>query len=129
KIALDEIALADFYARAIVSPEGRLNLQDLAGTPAQAEKPPAQNPAAEKPAAQKAAAEAPKPAAAPPPVALPSNLRIGKISMQGGNIEFSDFFIKPNYSANLTALTGTVGEMRADKAGDVEFRGKVAGSA
>ena len=129
KIALDEIALADFYARVIVSPEGRLNLQDLAGTPAPAEKPPAEKPAAEKPAAekppvQKAAAEAPKPA-----VALPSNLRIGKITMQGGNIEFSDLFIKPNYNADLTQLTGSVGEMRADKPGDVELRGKVAGSA
>src|SRR6185295_3350991 len=47
KIALDEIALADFYARVIVSAEGRLNLQDLAGTAAA----PATEPA--KPEAQK----------------------------------------------------------------------------
>jgi uncharacterized protein involved in outer membrane biogenesis len=127
KIALDEIALADFYARIIVSAEGRLNLQDLAGTPATpaAVEPP--KPAAEKPPVQQVAAETPKPAAAP--VALARNLRIGKITMQGGNVEFSDFFIKPNYSANLTGLAGSVGEMSADKAGDVELRGKVAGSA
>ena len=129
KIALDEIALADFYARVIVSPDGRLNLQDLAGAPAAPAAAETSKPPAEKPAAQKTVAEAPKPAATAPAVALPSNLRIGKISMQGGNIEFSDFFIKPNYSANLTALGGSVGEMRADKAGDVELRGKVAGSA
>jgi uncharacterized protein DUF748 len=128
KIALDEIALADFYARVIVSPEGRLNLQDLAGTPpapATGEPP---KPAAQQPPVQKVAGEAPKPAPAAP-VALPANLRIGKITMQGGNVEFSDFFIKPNYNANLTQLTGIVGAMSAEKAGDVELRGKVAGSA
>src|SRR6185369_5756815 len=81
KIALDEIALADFYARVIVSPEGRLNLQDLAGTPpapATGEPP---KPATDKPPAQKVAAEAPKPGAAAAPVALPANLRVGKITM------------------------------------------------
>ena len=133
KIALDQIALSDFYARVIVSAEGRLNLQDLAGGPSapaagETQKPPAEKPVPEKPAVQKVAAEAPKPVASAP-AALPANLRIGKIAMQGGNIEFSDYFIKPNYSADITGLTGSVGEMSADKAGDVDLRGKVAGSA
>jgi hypothetical protein len=52
-------------------------------------------------------------------------VRIGKIALQGGNVNFSDFFIKPNYSANLTGIGGGVTEMTPEKAGDVELRGKI----
>lgn len=98
KLSVDEVALAEYYARIIVSPEGRFNLQDLVAAP--------QRPAAETSSARPA-------------------LRIGKIALQGGNVNFSDFFIKPNYRANLTGVGGTVTEMTPDKAGDVELHGKV----
>jgi hypothetical protein len=125
KVAVDEIALADFYARIIISPEGRLNLQDLRKAPgnAAAAKPEAPAPKAEAPAP---AAGAKRAVAAPGPVvALPSNVRLGKLSLQGGNVNFSDFFINPNYSANLTGVGGTVTEMTPEKAGDVELRAKI----
>ena len=115
KLALDEIALSEYYARIILSADGRLNLQDLvatAGTAAAADAP--------APAAQ------PRPSATKPrPAAFPPNVRIGKITLQGGNVNFSDFFIKPNYSANLTGIGGAVTEMTPEKAGDVELRGKI----
>jgi hypothetical protein len=56
---------------------------------------------------------------------LPANVRVGRITLQGGNVNFSDFFVKPNYSANLTGIGGSVTEMTAQQAGDVELRGKV----
>jgi uncharacterized protein involved in outer membrane biogenesis len=129
KVALDEIALADFYARIILSAEGRLNLQDLARPPGAPAPAPADAPAAkdEAPTPKPAApAAGDKPPAAQPAIAgLPSSIRIGKITLQGGNVNFSDFFIKPNYTANLTGVGGVVTEMTPEKAGDVELRAKL----
>jgi uncharacterized protein involved in outer membrane biogenesis len=124
KVSLDEIALADFYARIILSGEGRLNLQDLLVAPgATADAPVATpQPAVAKPEAPLADA---KPQASQPAAALPQNLRIGKITLQGGNVNFSDFYIKPNYTANLTGVGGVVTEMTAEKAGEIELRGKI----
>jgi hypothetical protein len=125
KVAVDDVALADFYARIILSADGRLNLQDIAkrpGAEASPAPPPDPKPAAPAPAA---GAEASKPPASAPKVALPSNVRVGKITLQGGNVNFSDLFIKPNYTANLTGVGGAVTEMTHEKAGDVELRAKI----
>jgi outer membrane protein OmpA-like peptidoglycan-associated protein len=40
-------------------------------------------------------------------------------------VNFSDFFIKPNYSANLTGVTGSVSAITRDTAGDVDLRAKI----
>ncbi|TAK41691.1 MAG: DUF748 domain-containing protein [Betaproteobacteria bacterium] len=126
QVSLDEIALADFYSRIILAADGRLNLQDLVVAPGAAP-----DAAVEKPQSAAAKPEAPvpvaraKPPAVQPQAALPQNLRIGKITLQGGNVNFSDFFIKPNYTANLTGVGGVVTEMTPQKAGDVELRGKI----
>ena len=135
KVGIGEVALADFYSRLIVNADGTLNLQNIlvkqgqAGvsttaptTPAQGAPKPATEPAT--PAPARAAAKEP----APDP-GLPPNIRIGKITLQGGNVNFSDFFIKPNYSANLTGIGGSVTEMTPEKAADLELRGKVDNSA
>lgn len=102
RLSLDGISLSDYYARIIVSPEGRLNLQDLivgtSDTKKEGEK---------------------------RTEAAPFRMRVGRVVLQGGNVNFSDFFIKPNYSANLTRVGGKVTEMRPDKAGDVELRGRL----
>jgi uncharacterized protein involved in outer membrane biogenesis len=132
KVVVDEVALAEFYARIILSAEGRLNLQDIARPPgaappgpqtadAPAPKPDAPPPQPAAATGEKAAAAAPKPAVQ----ALPSSIRVGKITLQGGNVNFSDFFIKPNYTANLTGVGGVVTEMTPEKPGDVELRAKI----
>ena len=148
KVAVAEVAVADFYSRLILNADGTLNLQKLARKPGEPDAPSA--PPAEKPAEAGSApasplntgdADAPAPQAAKPapaakpadaakpaqPVArgLPPNIRVGKITLQGGNVNFSDFFIRPNYSANLTGIGGTVTEMTPETPGDVELRGKV----
>jgi hypothetical protein len=137
KVAVDDIALAEFYARIVLSADGRLNLQDLRTAPGA---PPPSHAAVAKPEAvpvQKPAAPEPKPVAPEPKpaatgskpalaaAALPASIRIGKITLQGGNVNFSDFFIKPNYSANLTGVGGAVTEITPEKAGDVELRAKI----
>jgi Domain of Unknown Function (DUF748) len=108
-IDLGDIELDEFYSRLILSPEGRLNLQDLAvakegGTASTAS-----------PASLSSSAER-----------LP--VRIGKISLNNGNVNFSDFFVKPNYTANLTNLSGSVTELTPEKAGVVNLSGRIDGT-
>jgi hypothetical protein len=131
-VAIGEIALSDFFARVIVSPEGKLNLLQMVRGKESAEAPAASgDKATEKPAEAPAVvamsdgegrAEAtlpPKPASDPVPV------RIGKVTLQGGRIAFSDNFIKPNYSANLTKVAGRVTGLSsvAGTMAELELRG------
>ncbi len=137
-INVDEIALSDFYAKLIINPEGRLNLQDLVKRPAAevaqggevAEK--SADKTIEKSAAkpadkagEKASDKAADAAAAPVP------LKIGKVTLQGGQVSFSDFFVKPNYAVNLTKLGGRVTNLssEADTVADLDVRGSYANSA
>ena len=69
-----------------------------------------------------------KPAAAPAearPHARPLPITIGRIELARGNVNFSDFFVRPNYSANLTDVTGSVTTMSAEQAGDVAIAARV----
>jgi hypothetical protein len=43
------------------------------------------------------------------PKPLPADIQLGSITLHGGHIDYSDFFIKPNYRANLTDVSGSVG--------------------
>jgi outer membrane protein OmpA-like peptidoglycan-associated protein len=54
-------------------------------------------------------------------------IRIGQIALQGGNINFSDNFIKPNYSANLTGMNGSISELASDQEtpAEVLLKGKL----
>lgn len=119
-----EVALSDFFARVIVSPEGRLNLMhivrretDGAGAVAGAEGTTAAG-AVERRAGE---AAAPLPARASP--ALP--LRIDKVTLQGGSVNFTDNFVKPNYSANLRAIGGSVSGLSSaqDSVATLSLRG------
>src|SRR5262245_39631013 len=89
QLRINEINLAEFYARLILGADGRLNLQKLA----------VQKTAAS--ATEETKAEKPAESQAPAPSGE-KQISIGKINLQSGNVYFSDFFVKPNYSANLT---------------------------
>ena len=102
KLSVEEIALSDFYARIILAADGQLNLTDLV---------------ARREADFPVSAPAPAAAAGPRPY-----VRLGKIALRGGNVNFSDFFIRPNYQANLTGVGGEVTEMRPDRPGEVALR-------
>lgn len=112
QLRINEINLADFYSRLILGADGKINLQKL--TPQKPEKKDAAETKAEKPAET--------------PIAQPASekrITIGKISLQGGNVNFSDFFIKPNYTANLTGFQGTISELKPETPGDIVIHAKL----
>lgn len=134
-LSINEVALSDYFARIIVSPQGRLNLQDVVRKDEAATAPVAVAPAA-KPAPAPAAR--PAPAAGSQSAALAQMINAARppidvktIVMQGGRVDFSDFFIKPNYRAQLSELGGRVSGLSSASgtAGEVELRGLVEGSA
>lgn len=94
------LALDDFYARVIVNANGRLNLQDVVAGP-------------EAPAAvsvtEVRTAPAPAATGAPTPAGPPADIRIGQITLSRGRLNYTDNFIKPNYTAEVTQLTGKIG--------------------
>ena len=118
QLRIGEITLADFYSRLILGADGKMNLQKLTAQPEEKK---------EEPAAPAKAEE--KPA---PPVensAAPKAISIGKINLQSGNIHFSDFFVKPNYSANLTSVEGAISELKPETPGDIDLKAKLDESA
>ena len=112
QVQVREAALTDFYARVLVSPQGRLNLQDLVKSDAAAVAPAVQT------------------ASSPDPV-----INIGPVSLVNGKVLFSDRFIKPNYSTDLTELTGKLSQFSSQpvdgvsQLADLELRGRAEGSA
>ena len=114
RAATGRIALEDFYARVIVYPDATINIARLATPGARPEPAPDAKPA---PPAERGA----------PSEALP--VSIGRIELARGNVVFSDMFIRPNYSANLTNVAGSVSAMSANQAGDVALTARVDGTA
>jgi len=115
RLVVGRIGADDYYARAIVYEDGTLNLTRLM-TPGR------------EPAPAPDAKPSPAPAeSAPARDALP--ITIGRVELANGNVNYSDFFVHPNYAANLTEVTGTVTTMSAEQAGDIAFTGRVDHSA
>lgn len=100
RVHLGGLVLDAFYARVIVNSNGRLNLSDVISTGEQAPV-----------SVTRAANNAP---AAPQPVSGASttpaaDIHIGEVTLANGQLNYTDNFIKPNYTANLTSLTGRIG--------------------
>ena len=129
-LTVGEIALSDFFARVIVSPEGKLNLMQIVrkeNEAAVAVVPPVADPAAipaKVAATGEGTASAPLvPEATASPALMP--IKIGKITLQGGAVRFTDNFVKPNYTANLQQIGGLVTGLssEAGSIANVELRG------
>lgn len=99
-LAVRDISLADFHTRLILDEEGKLNLREI--------QPGAERADAERQKAEAALADA-QAAQGPPP-----QVRIGRFAIKGGNIAFSDRFIRPNYDANLTGMAGELSGLSSD---------------
>ncbi len=117
-IAIRQVALSDFFARVSINPDGRINLQDLLRSEPVAGA--SGSTTATAPEAAAPTTPAPATSAAPP-------IRIGKVSLQGGAVHFSDNYIKPHYSADLEALGGVISGLSSDaaSAASVDLRGQV----
>jgi uncharacterized protein involved in outer membrane biogenesis len=62
---------------------------------------------------------------------LPVDFSLGGLRLANGRIDFSDHFVRPNYSAVLSDLNGSLGGFRSDTRdmAQLELRGKMAGTA
>jgi hypothetical protein len=121
RLEIAAAALNAFYSRLVISEDGRFNLRDVAAAP-------------------KAGAAAPS-AAAPPATAaasapsvgdgLPIDIVVGGLRLANGKIDFTDRFIKPNYSAALSQLDGTLGafDSTSRAMATLELKGRAAGTA
>ena len=105
-VSIDEIALSDFYTRLILDAQGGLNIREIT---------------AQQATENKEAREAATPAQPLPPIL------IKRITLQGGNIAYSDRFIRPNYDANLTGMGGQLTGLSSDPGtiAELDLRGRV----
>lgn len=131
------VTFSNFYGRVLLDAQGRLNLKDVVAKetgPAQsltrdASKgepvplsPGVTPPAAAQAASAAAAQQASAPAAASATVVVkaaqppqnPVRMHFGELLLQNGRVTYTDNFIKPNYTANLVAIKGTVGAFGTD---------------
>ncbi len=130
-LKLADIALSDFYARVIVNSNGTVNLQEVVSTPGEPEAGQKSITTARSsdqpitPAASSTGSATTAPQGnAPRPV-----IRLGQITLVNGRVNFTDNLIRPNYSANLTELGGSISGMASDQPApaDVNIRGSVDG--
>ncbi|MGO4699894.1 DUF748 domain-containing protein [Dyella sp. 2RAB6] len=108
RMHVGSLVLSAFYARVIVNANGRLNLADVVAKPEQEAPVSVTRTEPNAPAAPKVAktVEAEKPTESIAPAA---DIQLGQITLLNGQLNYTDNFIKPNYTANLTKVTGKIG--------------------
>jgi hypothetical protein len=94
KVVVQKIALTDFYQRAILNKNGRLNYKEI-----MVEHP--ENEAGAKGKSKTTAASGEGGGEIP-------DIRIDAITLQGGHINFSDYLTQPNFTANMTEIAGSL---------------------
>lgn len=137
-----EASLSDFYARVIINEAGQINLREVGAAEVSKDPRPASSQvkqaevsksseviAAAAPASavtQSANQSANQPASTP----LPMAVSIGQVLLEKGRVDFSDRFVRPNYSARLTELRGSLGAVSSTKTdmAPLTLRGRVAGT-
>jgi uncharacterized protein involved in outer membrane biogenesis len=138
RVSVRETALGDFFARVIVQRNGRINLQDIVKTESseqsvqQNQLADAKAAAGERPEVAVAAAPAKPEDSGPPPI-----IKVGPIVLTGGKVQFSDYFIQPNYSADLSELSGRLSAFSSQapegqsgpQMADLEIKGRAQGTA
>jgi hypothetical protein len=104
-VSVGGIAVDEFFARLILNQNGEFNLQQLgrARAPTPAASPPAS-------ATSPGTAEL-----ATPPGTATTWLKLGTATLTGGNVYFTDHYVRPNYSANLTQVTGSLSSLAFDQ--------------
>ncbi|HEX3380777.1 MAG TPA: DUF748 domain-containing protein [Paraburkholderia sp.] len=126
------VTFSKFYGRVLLDAQGKLNLKDVvaheSGTPQSLTRdksgshpipltPAAVSEAVAASAPIAASAATPGNAAAAPvatvtaatPPQSPVKLHFGQLVLQQGRVTYTDNFIKPNYTANLVDIQGTIG--------------------
>jgi hypothetical protein len=106
KITVSRVALSDSYARVVITENGKLNAAQIFSPPDQAPASPPQQPRA----AEKSA---------------PLRLDVKEVTLQGGQVDFSDYFTRPNFQTRMVDLGGRVGGLstRASTPAEVVIEG------
>lgn len=122
-VFLRKLALDDFYAKLVLSEKGELNIGDIL-----VHKNTAINAATR---VSEEAVQRNSMANEPKSIDSPVEIRIAQTTLNGGNINFSDNFIQPNYRANLTGVSGNIGSVSSMKpeAAALQLVGKIDGDA
>ncbi|MFM2448317.1 MAG: hypothetical protein RIS44_767 [Pseudomonadota bacterium] len=128
-----EVAQADLtglVSRLVITEKGSFNLRDVAAPTADGASPPRVSAdVAQVPAATPSASDA----AATPKAAdgLPLRFVLGGVKVVNATVDFTDRFIRPNYSAKLTELNGSLGAVRSDSRdmAPITLKGRAAGTA
>lgn len=120
KISIAALTLDRIYARLIINANGRLNTQDVVTNATAA------------PVSVTRAETTPAPAASTPTPAIVAKLptpqlHIGMVTVTNSQLNYTDNFIKPNYTANITQLTGNIGDFgtEAGPPADVSLQGQL----
>ena len=117
-----QVVWSDFYARLVVDKNGQINLQDLV-------KAPAETTATTATTATSVVTAPTQPDAAQPVIQL------GSIQLVNGTVDFTDRFIQPNYSADLSDLNGSLSQLSSVRndgelpMADLVLRGRAEGTA
>ena len=102
--SIKDISVVKAYSRVVVTPEGRINLQQL----------------------KLATDDNPEPAPESAEELKPRNVRIERVSFVDSRLNFTDHYIKPNYTADVGELNGTVTGLSSDPSarGVVDLKGR-----
>lgn len=115
------ITLNDYYARVLLDEQSRLNFAELA-----VKKPAG---AGDAPAAPADAADAAGPAVPEPPGATSPKpeIRIGKITLQGGKVNFTDRHLARPFSAEMLQLGGRIEGLSSQPGtrAEIDLRGRL----
>lgn len=117
RLSIDEIALSDFFARVIVDGDGSVNLVSMFNPPA--DNAPVNGEKADASAQKTQAADGSSESSRAPSV------KIARVTMNRGIVDYSDRLIKPNFSARFHDLGGRISglESMAEKRADVLLEG------
>ncbi len=137
RLSVAETALSDFFARIVLDESGRLNLQDVARAAPAEVAASASAPASASwpsPSPARVVAVGPVRSAATSPAAI---VHFGPITVVNGRVAYNDRFVKPNYNANLSELTGRLAAFSSEPPGpgqppqlaDLALKGRVEGTA
>ncbi|MDP9651196.1 DUF748 domain-containing protein [Paraburkholderia caledonica] len=148
----ERVTFTRFYGRVLLDAQGKLNLTDVVAHESGAAQsltrdknnkggaepvpltPPTASAVVNSSAPVVASASAPASSAAPATVTAatppqnPVKLHFGQLVLQQGRVTYTDNFIKPNYTANLVGIQGTVGAFgtQSTTSAPVEIAAKLA---
>jgi hypothetical protein len=127
RVAMGEVVLANFYAPLILNSNGTLNLNHLVAARKAARKSLTRaNPGSGPPEASTGKLQQ-NTAAAPAKPTIDADVRVDRITLQDGAINYTDNFIKPHYTVDLTNIRGKIDGFgtRTTKPADVEIHGLI----